>query len=466
MNLKRSTLSLLIIGGSALLATDTAASKELVPAEAATLLYQETLTQTAYCSDGSDRARDGKPRFDGTMEAPVLSYKDYQYATYYEATGELVIARRPLEPAGPWLESVLQGFTMKSQDRHNKIAIGVSEGDGRIHLSFDHHNTPKINYAVSSIGVASDPANATWDDRTFTFTPNLGLKIKPDLVTYPDFVSLHGTGNLIVYWRSGGAIGGEMNIAHYNSENSKWSFIGRFTSREGRYKGKFGTRGPYLAGIKSDPLGQLQVAWLWREEDKLRRGDFHYGNHGLFYAQSQDGGFSWLDSWCKEIADTRKKEVISIDTIGKLAYDIPMELEPSNAQMTSAIDPQTGNYHVIVVHVQRDDPAARSTHHYVRDSSGNWTAKASSLPTGSGATLVFQDDLLFAFIGTDILYANRQSGFSEWKKIKMPKNLPKGDYRWDTGRLPQGVVSLSVQLTPTKRGEPTPVQVLDFEIGK
>ncbi len=451
-----------ILGALALLAAPHALAA-LAPVKKATTIYHATLTETAYCSDGSDRARDGKPRFDGAMEAPLLSYKGHQYISYYEASGELVVARRPLDPNAPWQKAAVSGFTMTSQDRHNKIAIGISEADGRIHLAFDHHNTPQIKYAVSPKGIADQPNSFPWDDDTFALTPNLGLDIKPDLVTYPEFASLHGTGNLVVYWRSGGAVGGEMNIAHYDSAQSQWSFIGRFTSRDGSYKGARGSRGPYAAGIMSDASGALQLAWLWREHPSQRGGAFRYGNHGLFFAQSQDGGFSWLDSWGKPLADTRQGQVISIDNIGKPAYEIPMEIEPSNANMAAAIDPQTGHYHATLVH-QLPDSKTRKTHHYARNRSGDWALLSSSLPSGSGTTLAFQDDLLFALIGTDVLYATRKDDFGKWTKIAMPNDVAAGHYRWDTGRLPEGIVSLSVQLKPDTLGQPTPVKVYEFQV--
>ena len=89
----------------------------------------------------------------------------------------------------------------------------------------------------------------------FSLLPNLGLKSSTGLVTYPSFYPIKSTGNIIIYWRTGGAIGGEMNLANYSSTEHKWRFIGKISSRDGTYKGKKGTRGPYNAGFKSNGNG-------------------------------------------------------------------------------------------------------------------------------------------------------------------------------------------------------------------
>jgi len=60
------------------------------------LLSRDILTKTGYCSDGSDRARDGIARFQGPMEAKITSFKNYQYVSYYESNGNLVVARKKI----------------------------------------------------------------------------------------------------------------------------------------------------------------------------------------------------------------------------------------------------------------------------------------------------------------------------------------------------------------------------------
>lgn len=437
---------------------------KLVPLSNGTLLFRSTLTNTAYCSDGSDRAMDGEPRFNGAMEGSGVTYRNYQYVSYYEANGDILIARRKLNPEGAWAKIVLQNYKVKSQDRHNKVAIAISQGDGTIHLAFDHHNTPVLNYARTAHGVADHPDDVVWNDTVFTYTPNLGLKDETGLVTYPSFISLQGTGDLLIYYRTGGAVGGEMNLVHYNSNNQQWKFIGQISSREGHYKGNFGTRGPYHAGFHSDASGVLQVAWLWREHFDLRQdsGAYQYGNHGLYYAMSKDGGFSWLDTFGKPLADTRKGERISTDTKGVQVIDIPMELEASNARTSSAIDDVTGEFHFVSGHYIKGTKTL-ATHQYIRNAKGEWTSRITNMPTGD-CSLMFVNDLLFNFIGIKVYVSTRKKSFSDWKEIVLPVALASGQSNWDAGRIHEGILSLIIQYDPKELGEPTPLEVLDFKI--
>ncbi len=171
------------------------------------LLSRNILTNTGYCSDGSDRARGGVARFHGPMEAKITAFNNYQYVSFYESNGDLIVARKKMSDNAEWEKSIVQGYQIKSQDRHNKISMVISEGDGVIHLSFDHHNTPQLNYAYSKIGVATNPDSVIWDNNVFFLLPNLGLKNSPGLVTYPSFYPIKSTGDIIIYWRTGGAIG-------------------------------------------------------------------------------------------------------------------------------------------------------------------------------------------------------------------------------------------------------------------
>lgn len=434
------------------------------PLSKSELIYRNKLTDAAYCSDGSDRAKNGTPRFNGAMEGRGITYKNYQYVSYYESNGEIIIARRKLKPEGVWTKSVLQDYKIKSQDRHNKVAIAISEGDGTIHLAFDHHNTPTLNYARTAPGVADHPDDIVWDNKIFTYTPNLGIDEKTGLVTYPSFIPLQGTGDLLIYYRTGGAVGGEMNLVHYYSETQKWKFIGQISSKEGHYKGNFGTRGPYHAGFHSDAKGNLYVAWLWREDFELRQdeGKYQYGNHGLYFSMSKDGGFSWFDTFNQPLADTRKGERISIDTRGVQVLDIPMELEASNTRTSSALDEKTGEFHFISAHFSSGTKEL-ATHHYMRDITGAWTSRMTEMPSGQ-STLLFVNDLLFNFADTQVYVSTRKHAFGDWMEIEMPVDLKPGQSNWDTGRIQEGIVSLVIQYDPKVLGEPTPLEVLDFRI--
>ncbi len=421
------------------------------------------ITKTAFCSDGSDRASNGTPRFDGPMEARGITYKYYQYVSYYEQDGSVVIARKNLKSTDPWEKTTVPNYFMKLDDRHRKISIGISRGDGVIHLAFDHHNEGVFNYARTDVDVANNPAATIWDSSVFTYVPNLNLTVSPGDVTYPSFYSIDGTGDMILYWRSGGATKGEMNLANYSSTSHTWSFIGRATSQDGHFNGMFGTRGPYEAGINSDADGNIHIAWLWREESKLHGGiKYKYGNHGLFYAQSHDGGFSWLKNNGDQIADTRLGETVSIDNIGGTVREIPIGLEASNTRIFSSVDPFTGYLHVISSHYVMNTTTTKA-HHYIRDDKGNWTTIVTPLALGGGVAK-FTDDYLFVLSGTTIYVLQRDENFLNWKKINIDYNFPSGESSWDISRINEGIISLLIQHNPSSIGMPSPVQVFEVQI--
>lgn len=68
----------------------------------------------------------------------LLTYKGYQYAAWYTATKRAVVARRVLG-ATSW-STITLSHTLKSDDSHNVISMGVSRTDGRLHLHMDSHS--------------------------------------------------------------------------------------------------------------------------------------------------------------------------------------------------------------------------------------------------------------------------------------------------------------------------------------
>jgi hypothetical protein len=425
------------------------------------LVSRTIITDSAYCSDGSDRSRLGNPRFHGPMEAQILSFKNYQYISYYESRGDLVVARKKIAPSTQWQKSIVKGYKMHSQDRHNKIAMEISEGDGVIHLSFDHHNTPQINYAKSEIGVVTNPESVVWNDSVFTLVPNLGLKEDTGLVTYPNFFKVVTTGDIVLYWRTGGAIGGEMNLANYNSKDHKWYFVGKISSRKGSYMGKAGTRGPYHAGFKSDDKGILHLAWLWREEMDLRNGAEGYGNHGLYYAQSPDGGFNWNNNKGKQVANVKSNLQMSIDNVGKVPIEIPMALNPSNVGFSSVIEPNTNDFLVLINHYNKDQKN-NLNYLYKRNSEGAWKIYETNIE-GSGK-LFFYKDKLFFLNKNMIRYSDNKCNYKKWKIIEFPIQIEPGSANWETNQLDKGILSMVIQYSPEKIGDPTSIEVFDFKI--
>lgn len=75
----------------------------------------------------------------------IVSFNGYQYATTYTTseyggtTNHVTVGRRTITPTGDWEFLTLTDYNQTTDDGHNIVSIGISTGDGRIHLSFDHH---------------------------------------------------------------------------------------------------------------------------------------------------------------------------------------------------------------------------------------------------------------------------------------------------------------------------------------
>ena len=466
------------------------AENSLMPRQSADVIFVTQLAELSHGSDGSDRARDGKLRFLGPLGARGVTHKGYQYVVYYtgkdrslpeeEGAAKVIIARRKVA-GGDWERSTLQGYKITSDDAHNRQSIGIS-GDGVIHIAFDHHNDPVLNYAKTKAGVANNPDNVLWDDSVFTYAPDFGQNLlKPGTkVTYPNFNQFPG-GGLILYYRHGGSYGGDMHLARYDSEASEWAFVRNVSTRFGTFDGIETTRGPYTAGgMQVDNEGNLHVAWLFRERPCVGvKPEIHYErfcNHGLFYASSPDEGKTWYHADGRLVADTSKGEAIGIGNIYPKVVNIPKELGPSNVVITSTMDGLDGSMHVILAHLPSASATQHKVYHYTGTRDGRWSGKTSSFEA-SDAKLAIYGDTMFAFTGRNkasIQYAERDDGFNVWKKIPIKsKAIPGGGdieggfISWDLSRMKaEGVASAIWHMKPEseRHGDPSPIYVIDLKV--
>lgn len=444
----------------------------------------DELASASHVSDGMERSRDGKPRFEGPLGAQGVSYNGYQYVVFYsgrdrglpkaKSVSYVVVSRRKLGGFA-WEHSILTDYKITSDDAHNRQTIAVSEGDGRVHISFDHHNRPKMNYAVTAAGVATNPGSVVWDNDAFTYSENLGRDPNERLnVTYPSFSQFPG-GNLIVYFRSGGSYGGEMRLARYDATTGKWGEVRNISSRRGTFGGKETTRGPYLGDAKAmnvGPDGSLHASWVFRERPcdytTSSRSEI-FCNHGLFYAWSKDEGRTWLRADGSQIADTEAGEAISINNIGGPVIEVPKGLGPSNPSITSTVDPVTGEMHTLLRHLDREGGTS-FYYHYLGQPDGTWTQSQTNFD-GNTASLAVVGDRLYAFVGRDkgqIYYAERKNEFRKWKRLeieieKRRKFDPRGGFiTWDLSLVKEGRVSLLWHRAPEKSGLSSPLQIFDI----
>ena len=197
----------------------------------------------------------------------VVTHKETQYLAYYNADGSVVLAKRKLG-SEEW-ETCITQYKGNIKDAHNSISIMV-DGDGYLHMSWDHHNDP-LRYCRSK---APGSLELT--------APMSMTGKKEDRVTYPEFYRL-SNGNLLFLYRDGASGRGNLMMNHYDLKTREW------TQRQDAFIDGEGQRNAYWQ-MCTDTKGAIHISWVWRETGDVAT------NHDLGYAKSTDGGRTWQKS--------------------------------------------------------------------------------------------------------------------------------------------------------------------------
>lgn len=197
----------------------------------------------------------------------VVSHGRTQYAAYYDAEANVILAKRTLG-SSDW-ETHKTQYQGKVRDAHNVISIMI-DGAGYLHVSWDHHGHP-LRYARS---VA--PGSLELSDKL----PMLGEK--EARVTYPEFYRLPD-GDLIFLYRDGSSGNGNLMINRYAVKTEKWTRV-----QDALVNGE-GQRNAYWQ-MCTDAVGAIHLSWVWRETGDVAT------NHDIAYAKSTDGGKTWQRS--------------------------------------------------------------------------------------------------------------------------------------------------------------------------
>ncbi len=231
----------------------------------------------------------------------IVTHRDIQYISYYDAEGNVVLGKRNLSDAD-WTLHKTQ-YRGEVSDAHNVISIGV-DGDGYLHVSFDHHGNP-LRYAKSL-----EPGSLELGELSV-----MTGKDEQD-VTYPEFYSMPD-GDLIFAYRSGASGRGNLVLNRYNTKEKSWTRI-----HDILIDGE-GKRNAYWQ-MYVDPNGTMHLSWVWRETWLVET------NHDLCYARSEDGGKTWQRS-----DGTAYQLPITIDT-AEIAWNIPQNSELINQTCMTA----------------------------------------------------------------------------------------------------------------------------------
>ena len=192
---------------------------------------------------------------------------DVQYIAYYDAEGYVTLGKRALGDT-VWTLRRSQ-YKGNVADAHNVISMTV-DGEGYIHVAFDHHGHP-LNYcrSLSPGSLELGPKEAM-----------LG-KDEQD-VTYPEFYRMPD-GDLIFVYRSGASGRGNLIMNRYDLDTRRWERV-----QDILIDGE-GQRNAYWQ-LYVDGKGTIHLSWVWRETWMVET------NHDLCYASSPDGGKTWYTS--------------------------------------------------------------------------------------------------------------------------------------------------------------------------
>jgi hypothetical protein len=416
------------------------------------------------------------------QQEALVSFQSYQYAGYFADGGVLCLARRQL-PRGIWQVIRFQDYTIRHNDVHNVVVVGICRADGTIHLAFDHHNNP-LRYRRSVPGLALRPEEFAWTAEHFGKTVSALEPGKPlQQVTYPQFFSTPRE-TLQLLYRLGGSGNGDWHLAEYDPANNGWTDLGMLLSRAGQYETS-ASRCAYPNPVRYGPQARLHVTWCWRE--RPRGGPFDLRtNHDVCYAYSDDFGRTWKNNEDRIVAASGGREgvppSISIDTPGIVVRHTRYLWGQMNTT-TQFVD---GRGRVHIINWQHQQDAAESSKdlntwrydHYWRGIDGQW--HENQLPFHGRKPQIVLDRVGTAYVvhcrGDDLNYhgrdpgghlhitvASEKTGWTDWQTVWKSEQLFVGEPLIDPDRWSrEKVLSVYAQEKPATPGAPSALRVLDF----
>jgi autotransporter-associated beta strand protein len=229
----------------------------------------------------------------------MVTVGDYQFTTYYRDDGKLMVARRNLTaPTNDWDIRLTEFTSFNINDAHNVPVIGI-DGDGFLHLAWGTHGNPLL-YTRSTTPVTGGQALSLVGDtvgnssaiNTMTGSNETGT-------TYPNFIRIPGSGDLLFNYRTGGSGNGTYRIARYQDATDTWTWADQTWIGNTDSSGL--TYNAYPHNMSFDSQGGLHASWTYRYNSSSPTGNSGFQtNHNLFYAYSPDHGATWF----KDLAGT------------------------------------------------------------------------------------------------------------------------------------------------------------------
>ncbi|KAF2274227.1 uncharacterized protein EI97DRAFT_460352 [Westerdykella ornata] len=323
-----------------------------------------SVTSTRYWNITNDPQ--GSARLNGLafQQHALATFNDHQYVAVYSTSPKgygnhyVNLGRRRVSPTvGEWQYFAFTDYEQKTLDEHNTISMGIS-GDGKIHLSFDHHDVP-LNYRASTTGIATT-LPSSWTQSTFggTIMHSLPGSTGPwTPLTYPRFERLPN-GDMLMEFRIGKSGAGDSYMHRYSSSTGQWSPVGKYLQGQ--------DNNAYINGLTATPGPEghtVFVSWTVRETPDAST------NHDFYFAYTDDDGRTWRASSGQPVA----KPIVPT-TPGVKVYSIPQNSEIMNQEAQCADD--EGRFHALMRDRSAGGPAR--FYHYLRTpgSSGAFSKRA------------------------------------------------------------------------------------------
>jgi hypothetical protein len=239
----------------------------------------------------------------------LVTFKDTQYVAFYNNDSYVVLGKRNL--GGKHWQLQQTKYRGNTSDAHNMISL-IVDGDGYLHLAWDHHNNP-LRYCRSI-----KPGSLELTDKML-MTGKVENK-----VSYPEFYRMPD-GNLLFFYRDGGSGQGNLVISRYYTAAKQWTQL-----HSNLIDGE-GERNAYWQACV-DAKGTIHLSWVWRETPDVA------SNHDICYARSTDGGITW------EKSTGEKYQIPVTASTAEYAFKIPQRSELIN--QTSMVADAAGHPYI------------------------------------------------------------------------------------------------------------------------
>lgn len=220
----------------------------------------------------------------------LLTHPPYQFAAYYDASRQMVVASRRLDEDTWTFQSLPEHVTW---DSHNYITMTVDDAD-QLHLSGNLHVDPLVYFRTKS------PLDITTLERVEKL-----IGTEEDRMTYPRFFS-GPVGEFIFTYRDGSSGAGNQIYNVYDEETESWNRLLDKPLTDGG-----GAMNAYIDGPRLGPDGRYHCVWVWRNTSDCAT------NHDVSYMRSAD-----LRNWENARGEALKLPV-TIDSPGTIVDAVP-----------------------------------------------------------------------------------------------------------------------------------------------